>query len=161
MKYFTRVKTINGGYSSTYNAGVNGCTNLSDYNLVNITSIIGGPGTGNGENSAPFSSTKISELNIPNLTTVGGYCFRNMPSLKKVVIGTAFTTINSAYAFSYVRGAIIINTLVPATGSVLNRNGVVGSPCIYVPDEVVEDYKAAAAFATWASYIKPISEYVE
>ena len=87
MKYFTNVKKIDGGYNTTYNAGVNGCTNLTEYNLVNITSISGGPGTSIGENSTPFSNTKISELNLPNLTTVGGYCFRNMPSLKKVIIG--------------------------------------------------------------------------
>lgn len=161
MKYFTNVKKIDGGYNTTYNAGVNGCTNLSEYNLINITSISGGPGTSSVENSAPFSDTKIVALNLPNLTTVGAYCFRNMTSLKKVIIGTKLTSINSAYAFAYSRGSILINTLVPATGSVLNRNGIVGVPYIYVPDEVVDDYKEAPAFATWKNYIRPLSQYSE
>ena len=161
MKYFTNVKKIDGGYNTTYNAGVNGCTNLSKYNLINITSISGGPGTSSGENSAPFSGTKIVELNLPNLTTVDAYCFRNMASLKKVIIGTKLISIKSAYAFAYSRGSILINTLVPATGSTLNRNGVVGTPYIYVPDEVVDDYKAAASFANWVNYIRPISQYSE
>lgn len=161
MKYFTNVKKIDGGYNTTYNAGVNGCTNLSKYNLINITSISGGPGTSSGENSAPFSGTKIVELNLPNLTTVDAYCFLNMASLKKVIIGTKLISIKSAYAFAYSRGSILINTLVPATGSTLNRNGVVGTPYIYVPDEVVDDYKAAASFANWVNYIRPISQYSE
>ena len=161
MAWFTNVKRIDGGYNSTYNAGVNGCTNLTEYDLRNITYIVGGSGTSSVENSAPFYGTKIRELNLPNLTSVGQYCFRGMSSLQKIVIGTDFTTISSAYAFAYSRGSILINTLVPATGSKLNRNGVVGTPYIYVPDEVVDDYKAVPAFATWANYIRPMSEYVE
>ena len=161
MALFVNTKRIDGGYDSSYNAGVNGCTNLTEYDLRNITYITGGSGTSKSDNAAPFYGTKIRELNLPNLTRVGSYCFRGMSSLQKIVIGTDFTTISSAYAFTYSRGSILINTLVPATGSKLNRNGVFGTPYIYVPDEVVDDYKAVPAFATWANYIRPMSEYVE
>lgn len=160
MASFTNVKTINSGYNSSFNAGVNGCTKLEEYNLVNITSIVGGAGTSSGENSAPFMNTKIKKLYLPNFKSIGNYCFRGLTS-PTIVIGTKFTTIQSSAgnAFSYATGAsILIYATTPASGATLNRNGVSNS-YIYVPDEVIDTYKASAAFANWKNYIRALSDY--
>lgn len=36
-----------------------------------------------------------------------------------------------------------------------------GTGYIYVPDALVEDYKVATNWSTYAAQIKPLSEYVE
>ena len=76
----------------------------------------------------------------------------------RIVVFGKLTTITGSYAFSYAnRVSIFIYAKTPATGDTLNKNGY--PTAIYVHDDVVDDYKAAPAFANWVSYIKPLSEY--
>lgn len=160
LKYFTSVKICyNGATASNRNAVFSNCTNLEKLNTINITRIEGGSGI-SGANSPTFYGTKIKTLDLPNLTTIGSYAFRGLSSAK-IMIGTKFTTINSAYALSYCSGAsILISATTPATGNTMNRNSVSNS-YIYVPDDYVDTYKAASAFSTWASYIRKMSDYTD
>ena len=59
-------------------------------------------------------------------------------------------------------------TTVPTMGSTYGTYGIFGGSkiasgtgYIYVPDDLVEDYKAATNWSTYAAQIKPLSEYVE
>lgn len=164
FRLFTSVTTLqfwrDGGTSFAY------CSNLEYIDLRNITYIYGSSGgsSSGGNTASPLRGTKITELYLPSLTRVNSYAFHNgtaasaQGSLRRIDIGDGFTTISSVYAFSYINGASIkLLTVTPATGSTLRtdtRNGAY----IYVPDNSVDTYKAAAAWANWASYIKPLSE---
>lgn len=161
---FTGVTSLqfwrDGGTSFAY------CTDLEYIDLQNITYINGSSGgSGSGGNTAsPLRGTKMAEINLPNLTRINQYAFHNGTSasaqgnLRRINIGDKFTTISSAYASSYLNGASIkLLTVTPATGSTL-RTDTRNSAYIYVTDNSVDTYKSAAAWANWASYIKPISE---
>ncbi len=75
--------------------------------------------------------------------TTGTYLFNGCTSLKHLVI----------------RGTNVLN--VTNANSFTNSGISTGTCTIYVPDSLVEDYKAANYWSTYASQIKPISEYVE
>ncbi len=77
------------------------------------------------------------------------------------VLGPSLASISDAtYAFSYTRDKkiIFLGTTPPSSSSAFNTSGV-SSAVMYVPDEAVDTYKAAANFANWVSRIKPLSEY--
>lgn len=164
FRLFTGVTSLqfwrDGGTSFGY------CSNLEYIDLSNITYIYGSSGgSGSGGNTAsPLRGTSLEEITLPNLTRVNSYAFHNgtsasaQGSLRRINIGDSFTTISNAYAFSYLNGASIkLLTVTPATGSTL-RTDTRGSAYIYVPDESVDTYKDAAAWANWKNYIKPLSE---
>ena len=159
FKYFTQVTTLQ--YARDNNGtSFYGCSNLEYLDLTNITYIYGGTSTGNV--GSPLRDTKLVELNLPNIVRLNQYAFHNGSSSnaihRRINIGESFTTISSAYVFTYLYGASIkLLTIIPATGSTLNASGR-GSAYIYVPDNSVDTYKAAAAWANWKNYIKPLSE---
>ena len=162
FSYFSSITTL--GYARDNNAtSFYGCTSLEQINLQNITYIAGGTGTGNV--GSPLRSTALVEISIPNITKLAQYAFYNYQEgskkqglLERITIGDKFTTISNQYAFTYLYMASIkILTTTPATGSTLNSSGR-NNNFIYVPDESVENYKSAAAWANWKNYIKPLSE---
>ena len=58
---------------------------------------------------------------------------------------------------TYDKNVLVINGNIEInSGAIANGTGY-----IYVPDNLVEDYKVAANWSTYASQIKPLSEYVE
>jgi hypothetical protein len=113
-----------------------------------------------------FYNTKIKELYLPNLTTIDlstnicRACYSlttvNLPKLSGTTIG--------ARAFS---GCSHLTTVILG-GSVLNPLGDVnafhtspiadGNGYIYVPDNLVNEYKQATNWVTYASQIKSINE---
>ena len=136
-------------------------------NTDNFTDVQGN--TANvGVSGGPFQRTKIVNLYLPNLVSVGQYAFKcwstsgadaGKSALRIVVIGKNFTTISNSYAFSYSEKVdFFIYAKTPATGRALYRTGF-NLKYIYVPNSTLDDYKAAPAFANWVSYIKPLSEY--
>ena len=136
-------------------------------NTDNFTDVQGN--TANvGVSGSPFQRTKIVNLYLPNLVSVGQYAFKcwstssadaGKSALRIVVIGKNFTTVSNSYAFNYSEKVdFFIYAKTPATGRALNRSGY-NLKYIYVPDSTLDDYKAAPAFANWVSYIKPLSEY--
>lgn len=158
LKLFLNVKNMSGGY--TPNASFNSCTNLIELNTENITTIVGGPGNAATTNSGPLYNTKVKLLNMPNLTTTESYGFKGLSSVK-IIIGSKYTTIGGQYAIVNVNNSsIIINATTPPSGQTLRRNNN-NNTFIYVPDEVLDNYKAAASFANWVNYIKPKSQYSE
>ena len=111
-----------------------GCTSLQDFDFSNITTI----------NTSAFSSCPLTEVNLPKITRFNGYCFGGCSNLAKVVIrqNTSVCTLSSTNVFN--------------STPIANGEGF-----IYVPDELLEDYKVATNWSTYAEQIKPLSEYVE
>lgn len=149
---FTKVKSlVNGVFAD--------CSNLKEIDLENITLMQGSTGT--GTSGCAFYNTKIKELYLPNLTTLGSISFNynrgKLTPVEKITIGTKLTTIGQ-HSFAYTYGVSIkLLTTQPPSGAVLSINSRNGA-FLYVPDEAVDTYKANSNFVNLVPYIKPISE---
>lgn len=111
-----------------------GCTSLQNFDFSNITTI----------NSSAFSRCPLTEVNLPKITRLNSNCFNNCSNLVKVVIrqNTSVCTLSSTNVFN--------------STPIANGEGF-----IYVPDELLEDYKVATNWSTYAEQIKPLSELAE
>lgn len=119
---------------------------LTSYSNDRVTSI--------GE-YAFYQQSTLESVDFPNVTSLGLRAFKNCRSLKKVIIEQkeSVCTLN-ADAFD---GCYHILGTVNET---YNPDGLADG-YIYVPDELVEDYKIATNWSTYASQIKPLSELEE
>lgn len=152
-------------------------TNLTTINIPNMTSC--------GEYS--FYGNNVVNLELLELITVGNYSFTNMSSceniilpkvktignssfrgktgskLKKVDLGSVTSMENMAFYWNANFETLIIRT--PDVVCTLGGTSVFGSSkihsktgSIYVPDDLVDSYKSATNWSTYASIIKPLSE---
>jgi hypothetical protein len=87
--------------------------------------------------------------------------FYDCVNLKDVRLQAVETITNMAFANCTALGYIIIDNAVVPTLSHSNAFNQTNNCPIYVPDASVDAYKAAANWSTYASRIKPLSEYVE
>lgn len=129
-------------------------------------------------------------VDLPNLTSLGNFAFNGCKALKRIenlgqlttILGSnnfggtfggcdalefvripATVTTISYFAFSncYSLKAIVCDALTPPSLSSTNAFNNTNSCPIYVPDASVDAYKAATNWSTYASRIKPLSEYAE
>ena len=114
-----------------------GCTIKKILDLGSITALFGDSSL--GQATLPFG-TAVEEFVVPvTVTSIGRYAFGGMPNMK------------------YIK-------MLPVTPPTLNSlafNGDTSNCPIYVPDESVDAYKSATNWSTYASRIKPLSEYTE
>ena len=88
---------------------------------------------------------------------------RNCQSLKGVRIGSTLTVV-SANTFNGINMAetvVFLSTTPPTMANTNAFTGINSATKIYVPDASVNAYKTAENWSTYASYIYPLSEYVE
>ena len=111
------------------------CTSLTSIDLPACTSIV---------NSAFNSCKALTSINLPACTIIGSYAFYNCTSLTSIKLANTskICTLSNSNAFK--------NT------PIANKAGY-----IYVPDELVEQYKKATNWSVYASQIKPLSAYTE
>ena len=133
------------------------CKSLTSIDLPVCTSI--GPYTF-------YRCTALTSINLPVCTSIGDYAFSSCTALTSINL-PACTSIHS-YAFNSCKSLTSIklaNTSKICTLSnsdafkvtpIANKAGY-----IYVPDELVEQYKKATNWSVYASQIKPLSEYTE
>lgn len=123
------------------------CERLTSVNLPKITKI----------NEGVFESCKaLATIEFPLVSSIGKYAFSYCHSLTSLVLrySGGVCTLSNTNAFN--RCHHILGT----TDSTYNPNGLKDG-YIYVPDTLVDSYKAATNWSTYASQIKPLSEYVE
>ena len=116
------------------------------------------------------SCPKLTNVNVSNFdtskVTVMSSMFRNCPQLKRLDI-SSFTTeslATNAYMFYQSNNlkTLIINN--PKVFKITDSSAIAGSGLvtagggIYVPDNLVDTYKAETNWSDYADYIKPISE---
>ena len=131
---------------------------------------------------------EITKLSLPNCTNVGGnYAFYNMTNVKEILLpnvasGVFGATFNSCTNVETIDlrslgGALLdsncfrycskLTTLIlggTAINTLANNNVLGGTPSsmsIYVPDNLVDAYKANSTWASYVSRIKPMSALVE
>ena len=108
------------------------------YNMVDVTEF-SLPKVKRGSFGATFMGcSSVTKIDLSGLggAEIGAQCFRNCPNLQTVILG-----------------GNTMNTLA-------NTNALLGTPTtmsIYVPDDLVDDYKANSTWASYVSRIKPRS----
>lgn len=154
-------------------SGFYNCKLLKSVNLPKVTSI--------GNNG--FNSTGLESISLPSCTTLGsssffatqqlvlailplvtsisGFCF-NHSSVQKIDTSSLTSIKNSAfYNTKQLDTLILRNSSVCALENVnafQDAKIAAGTGYIYVPDNLVDSYKTATNWVTFANQIKPISE---
>lgn len=108
--------------------------------------------------------TKLKDIDFPSLRTLGSYAFQNC-SLKSVEF-PSLTKMNTApfTGCSALTSIILPGSTICELGSSNSLSGTPianGTGFVYVPDELVDSYKAATNWSKHAAQIKPISELEE
>ena len=108
-----------------------GCSQLTTVSLPEATSI---------GSSAFYSCTQLTSVDLPAATSIGSSAFYNCTQLTTVILRNTsqVATLSNTNAFNNAPNAII-----------------------YVPDALVNSYKSAANWSTYASRIKGLSELPE
>jgi len=132
------------------------CRNLTEANFPNVTSIGG---------NAFQGCSNLTEVNFPNATNIGGNAFNNCVSLTTA----DFISVTAIQPRAFV-GCTNLTTLVlrieqvcalsntdALSGTVISR----GTGYIYVPDDLVEDYKTATNWTVYEDQIKGLSQLPE
>ena len=114
-----------------------------------------------------YYCTVLPEIDLPSVSSIGGSCFRGCVVLRKINIGGDVGTIPAnCFGNCSAITALLLPNVTKVT-TLQNANALTGTPIasgtgyIYVPDALVDSFKAATNWSTYAAQIKPISEYVE
>lgn len=155
-------------------SGFYNCKLLKSVNLPKLTSL--------GNNG--FNSTGLESINLPLCNKIGSSSFSYAKQLVSVIlplaasipgfcfdyssvqkIDTSSVTSIAAYALrdaQQLDTLILRNssvcTLANSTNTFTNTKIAAGTGYIYVPDNLVDSYKTATNWVTFANQIKPISE---
>lgn len=133
-----------------------GCSNLEAVSLPSCHTL----GTG-ALGSAFWGCSKLSQVSLPLVTTIMSFTFRDT-----VIQKIEFLSVNNieSSAFIYARQ---LDTLILRNSNVCVLKNIdafdstkiaAGTGYIYVPDNLVDSYKIATNWVTFANQIKPISE---
>lgn len=133
-----------------------GCSNLEAVSLPSCHTL----GTG-VLGSAFWGCSKLSQVSLPLVTTIMSFTFRDT-----VIQKIDFLSVNNieSSAFIYARQ---LDTLILRNSNVCVLKNIdafdstkiaAGTGYIYVPDNLVDSYKIATNWVTFANQIKPISE---
>ena len=163
-----RITTVKGGLFS-------GCTNLTTIDLPKCTSIesnafsdctslttIDLPECTSIDYSAFYNCTSLTTINLPECTSIGNNAFRGCTNLTTVNLPEC--TYIDSYAF---RGCTNLTTMILSNNQVVtleanfsfsNSPIANGTGYIYVPDNLVDSYKTANDWSSYANQIKPLSE---
>lgn len=139
----------------------NNASSLTNVYLPNLTTMANGKYT--------FTRTKLTEVDLPSLTTVFDFTGTfytatlikkiNLPQLSGITIGSS--AFNGAQKLTTLAlGGSELNPL-DNTNAFSNTPIAKGTGYIYVPDALVDSYKSATNWVTFADQIKPISELEE
>lgn len=171
------ITDINSNVKSIVAYACRGLSKLKTVNLPNATSI---------GNYAFYYCTAMTSVNAPKVTSLGSYTFYNCGAIKSVNFplvtsigqntfyscggleradfGVAGTINQAVFAYcSNLKTLILRKTdtickLATATNAFQGSAIANGTGYVYVPDELVEDYKAATNWSTYANQIKPLSQ---
>lgn len=155
-------KGVKDGYTDGYTAGCDKVTSetsailnrtITEYENHNLTAL--------GE-SALRGCTKLVRADVPNVRRLEGETFRNCTSLPRVDFSKlTFIGTSSFYGCTSLSIVVLRNESEVCT---LNAAAFISTPIangtglIYVPDNLVEQYKTANQWSNYANQIKPLSE---
>ena len=129
------------------------CINLTTVNLPECTSI---------DYGAFDRCTSLTTVNLHKCSSIDNYAFANCTSLTTIDLPECTSIVDSAFY-----GCTNLTTIILSSNQVVTLNNINaftnspianGSGYIYVPDNLVDSYKTATNWSTYANRIKPISE---
>ena len=130
-----------------------GCSSLTSVEFPATTSI--------GDH-AFYGCSSLTTADFPAVTTIGGSAFYGCSSLTTIDFPAVTTISGNAFInCSRLTSVILRNTSQVATLSSTNAFSGAPNAIIYVPDALVNDYKAATNWSTYADRIKGLSELPE
>lgn len=147
--------------------GFQGCTKLKTINIPSAESLI---------DQAFFQCTSLETIHLPSATRINSNVFTGCANLKSIYLykyqnlGVSFTNCYSLTKFVLYSETVCPLSKTNAFSGCYRILGIVNETYnpegladgyIYVPDNLVEDYKAATNWSVYAEQIKPISELPE
>lgn len=142
----SKITELHLGNVGTINQGIcNGCSSLVHFSAESIDSLSFNGSTNANHSFYGATSLKIADFgNVSSLASGNQYTFYNATNFKAFVIRKTdgVTTLGASAALSWLKSSV--------TGW-----------HIYVPDALVDTYKAASNWSTYADYIAPLSDYDE
>lgn len=130
------------------------CGNLVSANFPNITSISGG---------YAFSYSGLKSLIFPNANSVGASVFYQAIYLKRLEFFKSLSIGRSAFSVCSALSALILRG---DTVSTVSRSGILsstpiesGTGYIYVPSSLVDSYKSATNWSTYANQFRALEDY--
>lgn len=167
--YYSSVVTINAESLKTIERqGLYGCSKLTTLNAPNVTTLATG---------AIYYLSSVTELYFPNLVNLGSQAISWMEVLTKLTLGDVciqpssferlmlqvldVKTSSSIYIPTTLSQALIIRdiTAVPTMDNTVAE--LKDTLNVYVPDDLVDAFKAATNWSEFGDRIKPLSTYVE
>lgn len=150
-------------------------SNLSDVDLSSVTEIGSQTFTKTGIKSITFQNlvtlhangkafsecAQLERFEAPMLTTLPYNVFYKCTALTTVDVSSVASIAKAAFEMCTNLSKLIIRTQQVATLENTNAFSGVNSVNIYVPDALVEDYKSATNWSTFADKIKSLSEIGE
>lgn len=160
----TALKNANLPSCETFSGGSNfdNTIKLQSINIPNLTTIENG--------QRIFVNSALKEFDAPNLVSIGSTTnnlFGSCKELNKINLPKLSGTTISANTFNYCSKLTVLvlggNELNPLDNvSAFNGSAIKNETgYVYVPDALVDTYKTATNWATFANQIKPISELEE
>ena len=111
--------------------------------------------------STSYKNTALRAVELPSIKTMGTGNFQNFQGLQGVKFGPNLTSIgNSSFAYTTELRTVIFDEDTAAVPT-LGGTSAFGTSSIrryYVPDALLTDWKSASVWATYADYIKGLSE---
>lgn len=151
--------------------------NSAFYNIATIKNLLVRPGIKVSNMNALVANSGLERVNLAGLDTSSCTTFSgafDSCSLLEVVNISGWTNPNSVYCNIMFKGATRLKAVIIDgeeifqlwSSAVTNRpfvdSGIsAGTGYVYVPDELVNEYKAAYIWSEYASQIKPLSELPE
>ena len=129
-----------------YDSAFRSCSQLTSVELPACLSV----GT-----NAFNSCSRLTSVELPACTTVNNYAFNGCSQLTSVVLRS-----ESVCKLSNINAFTKCYHILGTANATYNPDGLKDG-YIYVPDALVEDYKVATNWSTYADQIKPLSEHVE
>ena len=133
------------------------CTALSNVNLPECVFV---------SMYALADCEKLQNVNIPKCTRINSNTFESCKFLKKIELNLVETISYEAFWNCNLLECVkILNT--KTVCALANKNALSGTKIesgngyIYVPDNLIEQYKTATNWSVYANQIKPLSEYTE
>lgn len=151
----SNLTSMNSMFAYAYNLKT---VDLSGWNTSNVTDM------GSMFSQCPIKELDLSNFNTSNVTSLASM-FNNCAYLEKLNLSNWDTTnVDNTYNLFYSCGAL--KTLIldsPMVFKITNKNAFsycgLSSGSIYVPDNLVDTYKADTYWSSYATKIKGMSEY--
>ena len=138
------------------NGGLRKCTSLLSVELPECITV---------SHHAFENCTALSNVNIPKCIELGEWAFGSCDSLEIIELPECMSISSRAFEYCTTLTSVILRS--PTVCKLKNTDAFLGTPIksgngyIYVPDELIEQYKTATNWSVFANQIKPLSEYTE